>query len=118
MTHDRPPRSRPLPPEVLAAVADVERGTPDAEVLARLEEALAALPASERHAVVAALGYGEDAEVLAQEMGVSCSDAELIVRNALQLLRGALADVEVDTRAVHGSITRLQGAAKRHRPEA
>ncbi len=118
MTHPRPPRPRPLPPEVVAAVADLERGTSDAEVLDRLEEALAALPDSERHAVVAALGYGEDPEVLAREMGVSSTDAELIVRNALQLLRGALADVEVDTREVHGSVARLQGAAKRHRPQA
>lgn len=116
MSHHRPPRLRPLPPEVVGAVADLERGTPDAEVLERLEAALAGLPPSERHAVVAALGYGEDAEVLAKEMGISSHDAELIVRNALQLLRGALADVEVDTREVHGSVTRLQGSAKRHRP--
>ncbi|HLZ38152.1 MAG TPA: hypothetical protein VKP64_10455 [Mycobacteriales bacterium] len=106
-------RCRPLPPEVLTAVRDVAVGTPDAELLERLEEALATLPAAERAAVVTALGYGEGAVGAAVELGVPLADATTLVDSGLQLLRGALADVEPDTRVVHGRLERARRSAPR-----
>src|SRR6266702_3206836 len=52
---DRPTRPVPLPPEVVAAVADAAAaGTPEAELLERLESALRLLPPAERRAVLTA----------------------------------------------------------------
>lgn len=94
MSEPSPPRCRPLPPEVVAAAADVGGGTPEAELLDRLDDALAQLPSPERAAVVTTLGYGEDVVALAEDLRLPVDDAEVLVRSALQLLRGALADAE------------------------
>ena len=115
---ERRPRPRPLPPDVVGSVTDIVRGTPDAEVLERLEQALAALPPTERHAVVTALGYAEGSDAVARELGLSDSDAASLVQSGLQLLRGALGDVVVDDREVFGRLAPRQGVAKRHRPNA
>lgn len=88
------PRCRPLPPEIVASAADVVAGTPEAELLDRLDDALAQLPSPERAAVVTALGYGEEVSVVAQDLRLPADDAEVLIRSALQLLRGALADAE------------------------
>jgi DNA-directed RNA polymerase specialized sigma24 family protein len=93
---ERPPRCRPLPSSVIEAVADATPATPRAELVHRLELALAALPPAERMAVVAAHGYGEGPVGAAVELDVETGDAEALTRNALQLLRGALADVDID----------------------
>jgi len=63
------------------------------EVLHRLEQALAALPAAERAAVVAAHGYGEGPVGAAVELDMETEDADALARNGLQLLRAALGDL-------------------------
>jgi DNA-directed RNA polymerase specialized sigma24 family protein len=93
---DRPPRCRPLPPTVVAEVADTAPATSRAELLHRLELALAALPPAERMAVVAAHGYGEGPVGAAVELDMDSEDADALTRNALQLLRAALAGLDDD----------------------
>jgi DNA-directed RNA polymerase specialized sigma24 family protein len=83
---------------LLEDVAGVDAGTPDAELLDWLEAALAQLPSPERAAVMTAYGYGEGSEAVASDLGLDGIDAEALSRNALQLLRGALADAEPDER--------------------
>ena len=90
MTADRPPRCRPLPPHVVAAVRDAAPLTSEAALLDRLERALAALPAPERAAVVAAHGYGEGPVGAAVELDLETGDADALARSGLQLLRAAL----------------------------
>jgi DNA-directed RNA polymerase specialized sigma24 family protein len=93
---ERPPRCRPLPPSVVDAVVDTAPSTSRAELLHRLELALAALPPDERMAVVSAHGYGEGPVGAAVELDMDSGDADALTRNALQLLRAALADVDID----------------------
>ncbi len=90
MTDARPPRCRPVPPSVAEAVQATQLDSSEAALLDRLERALAALPALERAAVVAAHGYGEGAVGAAFETGHELDDADALSRNALQLLRAAL----------------------------
>lgn len=97
MASERPPRCRPLPPAVVAEVVDTTPTTSRAELLHRLELALAALPPAERTAVVAAHGYGEGPIGAAVELDLDSADADALTRNGLQLLRAALADVDADT---------------------
>lgn len=79
-------------------MAAVEAGTPDAELLDRLEGALAQLPSAERAAVMTTYGYGEGAQAVGADLGLDDQEAEALSRNALQLLRAALADAEPDHR--------------------
>jgi DNA-directed RNA polymerase specialized sigma24 family protein len=90
VSEDRKPRCRPLPPTYVAQIADTAPVTSRAELLDRLEAALAALPAAERTAVVAAHGYGEGAVGAAMELELEGEDADALTRNALQLLRASL----------------------------
>ncbi len=94
MTEDRRPRCRPLPAHVVEAVADSQPALSHPELLDRLDRALAALPARERAAVVAAHGYAEGPVGAAMELDAEVGDADALARNGLQLLRAALADVE------------------------
>lgn len=94
MSTDRPPRCRPLPSHVVEAVAAAEPVASHPELLDRLDEALAALPAAERAAVVAAVGYGEGPVGAAMELDVEPDAGDALARNGLQLLRAALADLE------------------------
>jgi DNA-directed RNA polymerase specialized sigma24 family protein len=91
---DRRPRLRPLPSDVVENLPPSGSGTPEAELLDRLEEALALLPAEERAAAVTAFGYGEGFPGVAAELNLPAGEADALSRNALQLLRGALADLE------------------------
>ena len=93
---ERPPRCRPLPPSVIAAVIDNAPTTSRAELLHRLELALAELPPAERMAVIAAHGYDEGPVGAAVELDIETVDADALTRNAVQLLRAALADVDAD----------------------
>jgi DNA-directed RNA polymerase specialized sigma24 family protein len=93
---ERKPRCRPLPPSVVAAVIDTAPVTSRAELVHRLELALAELPPAERMAVVAAYGYDEGAVGAAIELDIETGDADALTRNALQMLRGALADLDTD----------------------
>jgi len=79
---------------VVEAVAASEPQVSAPEVLDRLDAALAALPAAERAAVVAAHGYAEGAVGAAMELDVETADADALARNGLLLLRAALADLE------------------------
>lgn len=88
------PRLRPLSSEVIENIAPNLTGTPEAELLDRLEEALTRLPPAERAAAVTAFGYGEGPSGVAEELDLSALEADALSRNALQLLRGALADLE------------------------
>ena len=94
MSDERKPRCRPLPPSYVAGVADPTPTTSRAELLDRLEQALAALPAAERTAVVAAHGYAEGPVGAAMELELDGADADALTRNALQLLRASLADLD------------------------
>ncbi len=94
MTDERKPRCRTLPPAYVAQVADTTPAVSRAELLDRLEEALAALPAAERTAVVAAHGYGEGAVGAAMELDLDGAAADALTRNALQLLRASLQDLD------------------------
>ena len=94
MSDDRPPRCRPLPAHVVEAVAGAESELSHPELLDRLDQALAALPAPERAAVVAAHGYAEGPVGAAMELDAEVGEADALARNGLQLLRTALADLE------------------------
>jgi DNA-directed RNA polymerase specialized sigma24 family protein len=96
VSEERKPRCRPLPPTYLAQVADAAPTTSRAELLDRLETALAALPEAERTAVVAAHGYGEGPVGAAMELELDGADADALTRNGLQLLRAALAGLDDD----------------------
>ncbi len=91
---DRPPRLRMLPPHVVDAVRDPAPAHSEAAVLDRLERALAALPPAERAAVVAAVGYAEGPVGAAMEVELDPEQADALARAGLQLLRGAMADLE------------------------
>jgi len=93
VTDERKPRCRPLPPSYVAQVADSTPETSRAELLDRLEQALAALPPAERTAVVAAHGYAEGTVGVAMELELDGDDADALTRNALQLLRASLRDL-------------------------
>ena len=94
MTSERPPRCRPLPSHVVEAVAAAEPVASHPELLDRLDEALAALPAAERAAVVASVGYAEGAVGAAMELEVETDQGDALAARGLQLLRAALADLE------------------------
>jgi DNA-directed RNA polymerase specialized sigma24 family protein len=102
-----------MPAALIEDVAGVAAGTPDSELLDWLEDALAQLPSAERAAVMTAYGYGEGAEAVAQDLGLAREDAEALSRNALQLLRGALAEAEPDESTLH---PRLERRKTNHRP--
>jgi DNA-directed RNA polymerase specialized sigma24 family protein len=79
---------------VVDAVRDRSPAVSEAELVDRLERALAALPAAERSAVVAAVGYGEGAVGAAMEVELELEQAHALAQSGLQLLRAALADLD------------------------
>jgi DNA-directed RNA polymerase specialized sigma24 family protein len=102
----RPPRLRPISPGTISDNVRASEGVSDAELVSRLYEALAALPADERAAAVVAFGLGEGPDGVAAELGLDADDADALTRNALQLLRGALADVDLDDPVYFGLLRR------------
>jgi DNA-directed RNA polymerase specialized sigma24 family protein len=72
--------------------------THEAELVRRLEVALAELPAAERTAVVAAIAYAGGSVGAAMELGVEVADADAVTRSGLQLLRAALDDLDASGR--------------------
>jgi hypothetical protein len=108
---DKPPRLRPISPGTIADNVSSSDGLSDTELVARLYDALATLPPAERAAAVVAIGFGEGPVGVAIELGVDPEDADAITRNALQLLRGALADVDLDEPAFYGRLHRRRGGA-------
>lgn len=94
---DRPPRLRPLPGDVIANNTPEPVGIPDAELYERLAEALELLPDSERAAALVAIGMDAGVDGVAIEQNLSPKDADALTRSALQLLRAAMADVDLDS---------------------
>jgi DNA-directed RNA polymerase specialized sigma24 family protein len=94
---ERPSRVRCMPPHEVDAHA-LPDGAHEAELVLRLEQALARLPEAERTAVVAAIGYAGGSVGAAMELGLDVADADALTRNGLQLLRGALADLDAHGR--------------------
>ena len=94
---ERPSRVRTMPPHEVD-----QHGAPavahEAELVFRLELALAQLPEAERTAVVSAIGYAGGSVGAAMELGLEVDDADALTRNGLQLLRAALSDLDA-----HGS---------------
>jgi DNA-directed RNA polymerase specialized sigma24 family protein len=110
---ERPRRPLLQPPNVIAEVGDPTLdATPSAALLERLDSALRLLPAAERNAVLAA--HADDGGVadVAAALDLSEEDAEALTRSALQLLRGALADLDPDPAPPYGSPTPPVSAAK------
>jgi DNA-directed RNA polymerase specialized sigma24 family protein len=105
----RPPRLRPIAPGTIADNVRASEGVSDEELVARLYEALADLPSAERSAAVVAFGLGEGPDGVAEELGIAAEDADALTRNALQLLRGALGDVDLDDPAFFGRLERRRG---------
>lgn len=93
MNPDRPPKTRTMPPHVVDSFRDLSPAVSEAELVHRLELALAALPAPERSAVVAAVGYGEGAVGAAMEVEVDPEQAQFLAERGLELLRVALDDL-------------------------
>lgn len=81
--HDRSPTD-------LTAIELVQQRLEEAELQQALLAALAALPADQRVAVVAALGYAEGSAGAAVELDVAPRDAEQLAQQGLDALRHAL----------------------------
>lgn len=113
----RPRRPVPLPPDVVAAVGDLHPdATSEAELLERLEAALRLLPAAERRAVLTAHASDEGVAGVAALMDLSDEDADALTRSAVQLLRGALADLEPEPAPEYGTL-RGSGVTPKRRPD-
>jgi len=106
---DRPPRLRPIAPGTIADNVRASEGVSDEELVVRLYDALATLPPAERAAAVVAFGLGEGHTGVAEELGISAEDADALTRNALQLLRGQLDDIDLDAPAFYGVLERRKG---------
>src|SRR5690348_2435881 len=106
MPSERTPRLRPIAPGTIADNVSAPEGIDDAALTARLYEALATLPPAERAAAVVAIGLGEGAAGVAVELDLEPADADALTRNALQLLRGALADIDLDEPTYFGRLER------------
>ena len=77
-------------PTELTAIELVEQRLEEAELQQALLDALAALPADQRVAVVAALGYAEGPAGAAMELDVDPHDAEQLAQQGLEALRHVL----------------------------
>ena len=118
MAAPRPHKPVPLPPDIVAAVGDPAAGaTPEAELLERLEAALRLLPVAERNAVLTAHAAAEGVAGVAAAFDLSDEDADALTRSGVQLLRGALADLEPEDVPAYGSITRRPSAAPKRRAD-
>jgi DNA-directed RNA polymerase specialized sigma24 family protein len=90
---ERPSRVRTMAPQEVdqqPALAEVH----EAQLVHRLELALAQLPDAERTAVVSAIGYAGGSVGAAMELGLEIDDADALTRGGLQLLRAALSDLD------------------------
>lgn len=95
MTEGRPSKVRCMSPAEVDLHA-AGSAPQEAELVRRLEVALAGLPDAERTAVVAALAYAGGSVGAAMELGIEVRDADALTRSGLQLLRAALADLDPD----------------------
>jgi len=95
VSEHRPSRVRCMPPAEVDAHA-ARDGSHEAELVRRLEVALAELPEAERTAVVAAVAYAGGSVGAAMELGIEVPDADALTRSGVQLLRAALADLDAE----------------------
>src|SRR5881227_3661199 len=107
----RGPRLRPISPGTIADNVSASEGVSD-------EELVAPLPPAERAAAVVAFGLGEGHVGVAEELGIDQEDADALTRNALQLLRGALGDVDLDDPVFYGRLERRRGHRTGRGPDA
>jgi DNA-directed RNA polymerase specialized sigma24 family protein len=98
-----------MSPGTIADNVRATEGVSDEELVARLYDALAELPPAERAAAVVAVGLGEGPGGVAEELGIDEEDADALTRNALQLLRGALGDADLDDPVFYGQLPRRRG---------
>jgi DNA-directed RNA polymerase specialized sigma24 family protein len=98
-----------MSPGTIADNVRASEGLSDTELVARLYDALATLPPAERAAAVVAIGLGEGPAGAAVELDLDLADADAVTRNALQLLRGALGDIDIDDPATYGRMPRRRG---------
>jgi DNA-directed RNA polymerase specialized sigma24 family protein len=103
-----------MAPGTIADNARASEGVSDEELVARLYEALAALPPAERAAAVVAFGFSEGSGGVAEELGMDVEDADALTRNALQLLRGALGDIDLDDPVYYARLERRRGHRTGH----
>lgn len=89
----RPTRPVRLPPDSFTNVAASET---EGELIERLYAALADMPPDERLAAMVCFGLAEGATGVAVELDLDPEDAEALARSALQRLRGALGEVELN----------------------
>jgi DNA-directed RNA polymerase specialized sigma24 family protein len=101
VTH-RPKRPVRLPPESLANVAR----TNDAILEERLWQALGELPMDERAAAMICFGLAEGSTGVAVELDLPEEDAEALARSALQHLRGAMGDIDMDDPELFATLRR------------
>ena len=98
-----------MAPGTIADNVRASEGVSDEELVARLYDALAMLPPAERAAAVVAFGLGEGPQGVAEELALDVEDADALTRNALQLLRGALGDLDLDDPVYYGRLERRRG---------
>jgi DNA-directed RNA polymerase specialized sigma24 family protein len=98
-----------MAPGTISDNVRASEGASDEELVARLYDALAALPPAERAAAVVAFGFSEGSGGVAEELGLDVDDADALTRNALQLLRGALGDVDLDSPVYYARLERRRG---------
>jgi DNA-directed RNA polymerase specialized sigma24 family protein len=98
-----------MAPGTIADNVRASEGVSDEELVARLYDALAMLPPAERSAAVVAFGFSEGSGGVAEELGIPVEDADALTRNALQLLRGALGDIDLDDPVFYGRLHRRRG---------
>ena len=103
-----------MAPGTIADNVRASDGVSDEELVARLYDALAELPPAERAAAVVAFGFGEGHGGVAEELGIPDEDADALTRNALQLLRGALGDIDLDDPVFYGRLHRRRGHRTDH----
>jgi DNA-directed RNA polymerase specialized sigma24 family protein len=77
-------------------LANISAGETEGELVQRLYAALADMPADERMAAMVCFGFAEGSTGVAVELDLPEEDAEALARSALQRLRGALSEVEID----------------------
>ena len=103
-----------MAPGTIADNVRASEGVSDEELVARLYDALASLPPAERSAAVVAFGFSEGPGGVADELGIDEEDADALTRNALQLLRGALGDIDLDDPVYYGRLQRRRGHRTGH----
>src|SRR3954462_8298197 len=98
-----------MSPGTIADNVRASEGVSDEELVARLYDALAALPPAERAAAVVAFGFSEGPGGVAEELAPDQGDPNPRPRTALQRLRGALGGVDLDDPVYYGRLPRRRG---------